>query len=32
VSVPIRDDVDTYFDMLARVVERGQVYRGGPGS
>jgi hypothetical protein len=27
VSIPIRDDVDSYIDMLANVVERGQVYR-----
>ena len=30
VSLPILDDVDTYNDMLARVVERGQVYRSVP--
>jgi hypothetical protein len=30
VPLPIRDDVDSYFDMLARVVERGQVYRSVP--
>jgi hypothetical protein len=27
VAVPIRDDVDDYIDMLARVVERGEIYR-----
>jgi hypothetical protein len=27
VPVPIRDDVDSYIDMLANVVERGQIYR-----
>jgi hypothetical protein len=30
VSVPIRDDVDSYIDMLANVVERGQLYRSPP--
>jgi hypothetical protein len=30
VSTPIRDDVDSYFDMLVNVVERGQVYRDAP--
>jgi hypothetical protein len=30
VPVPIRDDVDSYFDMLANVVERGPVYRNPP--
>jgi hypothetical protein len=32
VSIPIREDVDSYIDMLANVVERGQVYRSVPGS
>ena len=32
VPLPIRDDVDSYFDMLVNVVERGQVYRNVPGS
>lgn len=32
VSIPIRDDVDSYIDMLANVVERGQVYRSVPES
>ena len=27
VPVAIRDDVDDYIDMLARVVERGEIYR-----
>ena len=31
VPVPIRDDVDSYIDMLANVVERGQIYREPPG-
>ena len=31
VPVPIRDDVDSYIDMLANVVERGQIYRKPPG-
>jgi hypothetical protein len=30
VPVPIRDDVDSYIDMLANVVERGQIYREPP--
>jgi hypothetical protein len=30
VPVPIRDDVDSYIDMLANVVERGQIYRSPP--
>jgi hypothetical protein len=32
VSKPIRDDVDDYIDMLARVVERGPFYREVPDS
>jgi hypothetical protein len=32
VAIPIRDDVDSYIDMLANVVERGQVYRSVPES
>jgi hypothetical protein len=31
VSVPLRDDVDTYVDMLEKVVDRGPVYRPTPG-
>jgi hypothetical protein len=32
VGIPVREDVDTYIDMLANVVERGQVYRDVPAS
>lgn len=27
VAIPIRDDIDGYIDMLARVVERGEIFR-----
>jgi len=30
VAVPIRDDIDTYLEMLASVAERGEIYRKTP--